>query len=194
MANFTAATAANTDEDLIARMADGDETALAELHARYHCAAYAIALRALADRDLAEDAVQETFLDLWRAGARWDPARAKLSTWICVLAHRRAVDIARREARRETAPEEAGSWAADAYTTEDLVVIREDRRDVQSALERLSATQRNVIELAYYGGLTQVEIARTLEIPLGTVKSRVFEALRSLKDLLPASQAKPTFQ
>jgi RNA polymerase sigma-70 factor (ECF subfamily) len=191
MANLTAT---RTDEDLIAGMADGDETALAELHARYHRAAYAIALRALGDRNLAEDAVQETFVDLWRAGAKWDSARAKLSTWICVLAHRRAVDIARREARRETAPEETVSWAGDAYTTEELVVLREDRRDVQSALERLSATQRTVIELSYYGGLTQVEIARRLEIPLGTVKSRVFEALRSLKQLLPAPQAQPTVE
>ncbi|MEP6976720.1 MAG: sigma-70 family RNA polymerase sigma factor [Thermoleophilia bacterium] len=194
MANFTTATNATSDEDLIARMADGDETAVAELHARYHRAAYAMALRALADRSLAEDAVQETFLDLWRGGAKWDPARAKLSTWICVLAHRRAVDIARREVRRETAPEQAESWAADAYTTEELVVLREDRRDVQSALEQLTATQRRVVELAYYGGLTQVEIARTLEIPLGTAKSRVFEALRSLRELLPAQQSAPALE
>ncbi|MDQ5820101.1 MAG: sigma-70 family RNA polymerase sigma factor [Actinomycetota bacterium] len=179
-------TKAITDEELIGRMAAGEEAALAELHARHHRTAYAIALRALADRALAEDAVQEAFLDLWRGSARWDPARAKLSTWICVLAHRRAVDIARREARRETAPEQAETWAADAYTTEELVVLREDRRDVQSALEQLTATQRNVIELAYYGGLSQVQIARTLEIPLGTVKSRVFEALSSLRELLPA--------
>ncbi|MDX6488716.1 MAG: hypothetical protein QOK13_1331 [Gaiellaceae bacterium] len=191
MAIFTAAT---TDEELIARMAAGDEPALAEVHARYHRAAFGIALRALADRALAEDAVQEAFLDLWRGGARWNPARAKLSTWICVLAHRRAVDIARREARRETAPEEAGSWAVDSYTTEELVVLREDRRDVQSALEQLTATQRTVIELAYYGGLTQVEIAGRLEIPLGTVKSRVFDALRTLGDLLPAQRAQPAFE
>ena len=191
MAIFTAAT---TDEELIARMAAGDERALAELHARYHRAAFGIALRGLADRARAEDAVQEAFLDLWRGGAKWDPARAKLSTWICVLAHRRAVDIARREARRETAPEEAASWAVDSYTTEELVVLREDRRDVQSALEQLTATQRTVIELTYYGGLTQVEIARRLEIPLGTVKSRVFEALRSLRDLLPAMRAQPAVE
>jgi RNA polymerase sigma-70 factor (ECF subfamily) len=191
MANFTAAT---TDEELIARMAAGDEPALAELHKRHHRTAYAIAVRALADRALAEDAVQEAFVDLWRGSAKWDPARAKLSTWICVLAHRRAVDIARREARRETAPEEAGSWVADAYTTEELVVLREDRRDLQDALRQLTATQRNVIELAYYGGLTQVEIARKLEIPLGTVKSRVFEALRSLRDLLPTLQFQPAIE
>jgi len=175
-------------------MAAGDEPALAELHKRHHRTAYAIAVRALADRALAEDAVQEAFVDLWRGSAKWDPARAKLSTWICVLAHRRAVDIARREARRETAPEEAGSWVADAYTTEELVVLREDRRDLQDALRQLTATQRNVIELAYYGGLTQVEIARKLEIPLGTVKSRVFEALRSLRDLLPTLQFQPAIE
>lgn len=191
MAIFTAAT---TDEELIARMAAGEEPALAELHARHHRAAFGIALRALADRSRAEDAVQEAFFDLWRGGAKWDPARAKLSTWICVLAHRRAVDIARREARRETAPEEAGSWAADSYTTEELVVLREDRRDVQSALDQLTATQRTVIELAYYGGLTQVQIARRLGIPLGTVKSRVFDALSSLRDLLPALQAQPAIE
>lgn len=191
MATYTAAT---TDRELIARMAAGEEPALAELHARHHRAAYAIALRALADRALAEDAVQEAFLDLWRGGARWDPARAKLSTWICVLAHRRAVDIARREARRETAPEQAESWAADAYTTEELVLLREDRRDVQGALEQLTASQRTVIELGYYGGLTQAQIAQKLEVPLGTVKSRAYEALRSLRDLLRAPRFQPAVE
>jgi RNA polymerase sigma factor (sigma-70 family) len=191
MPDFTTAT---TDEKLIERMAAGEDSALAELHARHHRTAYAIALRALADRALAEDAVQEAFLDLWRGSARWDPARAKLSTWICVLAHRRAVDIARREARRDTAPEQAETWAADAYTTEELVVLREDRRDVQSALEQLTTTQRNVIELAYYGGLSQVQIAHRLDLPLGTVKSRVSQALRTLRKLLPAPQLQATTQ
>jgi RNA polymerase sigma-70 factor (ECF subfamily) len=184
----------STDEELVGRLAAGDDRALASLHARHHRVAYAVALRALRDRTLAEDAVQEAFLDLWRGSAKWDPSRAKLSTWICVLAHRRAIDIARREARRETAPEQAESWAADAYTTEELAVLREDRRDVQSAVERLTASQRTVVELAYYGGLTQAQIAQRLEIPLGTVKSRASEALRSLRGLLFVSQGQSAIE
>lgn len=180
-----------SDADLIRRLSDGDPVPLAELHRRHHSLAMGIAFRVLRDRTLAEDAVQEAFVDLWKGASRFDPARAKVPTWICVLAHRRAVDIARREARRETAPELAESWGADAYTTEELVVLREDRRDVQSAVAQLTASQRTVIELAYYGGLTQIEIARRLEIPLGTVKSRAFEALRSLRDVLPALQVQP---
>lgn len=175
----------DSDEDLIHRLREGDGAALRDLHRRHYNPAFSVAFRALRDRALAEDAVQEAFLDLWRGAAKFDPTRAKLATWVCVLAHRRAVDIARREARRRTLLEPVEVPATDSYTTEELVVLREERSAVQCAVARLSPRQRDVIELAYYAGLTQAEIAARLEIPLGTVKSRVFDALRALKDRLP---------
>jgi RNA polymerase sigma-70 factor (ECF subfamily) len=176
-----------TDEELIRHVANGDDSALAELHRRHHAAAAAIAFRALRNRSLAEDAVQEAFLQLWKGAAAFDPARSKLGTWICVLAHRRAVDIARREARRELTPEQQlESLPPDSYTTEELVLLTEDRRDVQASLARISPPQRRVLELSYFGGMTQLEIATALGVPLGTVKSRAFDGLRAMKRLVSA--------
>ena len=172
------------DAELLRRMAAGDQTALTEAHRRHHRVAHAIARRALGDPALSEDAVQEAFLDLWRGAEKFDPARAKLSTWIAVLAHRRAVDIARREARRQTEAYEEHLAPADTYTTEERVVLREDQRSVRAALRDLPERERTVIELAYYGGLTQSQIAATLKIPLGTAKSRMFKALAMLNELL----------
>lgn len=180
-----------SDAELIRRVADGDDSALAELHRRHHAAAIAIAFRALRNRSLAEDAVQEAFLQLWKSAALFDPARSKLGTWICVLAHRRAVDIARREARRVlTADQQIEAAPPDSYTTEELVVLAEDRRDIQASLARISAPQRRVLELSYFGGMTQREIATALGVPLGTVKSRAFDGLRAMRELVsPPLQA-----
>ena len=101
-----------------------------------------------------------------------------------MLAHRRAVDIARREARRRPQTLAEEHEAADSYTTEELVVLREDQRAVQQALQQLPPRKRQLIELAYYAGLAQIQIAERLGIPLGTVKSRMWDALRELDSVL----------
>jgi RNA polymerase sigma factor (sigma-70 family) len=175
-----------SDLELLRRMAAGDAAALTEVHRRYHRVAYATAARALHDPGLSQDATQEAFLDLWRGAAKFDPARAKLSTWVVVLAHRRAVDIARREARRQIDAYDDSLSPADAYTTEERVIIREDQRIVRAALRNLHARERTIVELAYYGGLTHTQIAHQLDIPLGTAKSRMFKALATLHELLAA--------
>jgi RNA polymerase sigma factor (sigma-70 family) len=175
-----------SDEALVAIVARGDESALAELYDRFGRAAYGLALRVVRDPALAEDAVQEAFLTVWQSAARFVAERAKASTWIMILVHRRAVDVVRREHPRRTEPleiaPEAGSGA-----TEDEAWLRLMRTRVQEALRRLPDQQRETLELAYYGGFTQVELADRLGEPLGTIKSRMFSGLARLRDLLAES-------
>jgi RNA polymerase sigma-70 factor (ECF subfamily) len=172
-----------SDEALVALVARSDEPALAELYDRVGGIAYGLAYRVLRDEALAEDAVQEAFLGLWRSAGSFVPERAKASTWILTLVHRRAVDLVRREQRRrseplETAPEpQVGS-------SEEAAWLRLERERVQQALARLPDQQREAIELAYYGGYSQSELAERLGQPLGTIKSRMFAGLSRLRELL----------
>jgi RNA polymerase sigma factor (sigma-70 family) len=172
-----------TDEELLAVVARGDETALAALYDRYGRVAYGLALRVLRVEALAEDAVQEAFLAIWRTASRFVPERGKASTWILTLVHRRAVDLVRREERRradtlEHAPEPSGG------AVDEEAWLRLQRERVQDALRQLPDQQREAIELAYYGGFTQSELAERLGQPLGTIKSRMFMGLARLRELL----------
>ena len=173
-----------SDEALVALAARSEQSALAELYDRFGRPAYGLALRILRDEALAEDAVQEAFLALWRTAARFVPERGKASTWILTLVHRRAVDLVRREERRradalEQAPEQESRDAVD-----EEAWLRLQRERVQDALRKLPDQQREAIELAYYGGFTQSELAERLGQPLGTIKSRMFMGLARLRELL----------
>ena len=172
-----------SDESLLEAVARGDETALATLYDRYGRVAYGLAFRVLRDRSLAEDAVQEAFLQVWRSAAQFRPERAKAGTWLLTFVHRRAVDLVRREERRRTEPAEAAPVPAGPGADEDAEV-RSKRAIVQDALRRLPHEQREAIELAYYGGYTQSELAERLGEPLGTIKSRMFAGLTRLRGLL----------
>jgi RNA polymerase sigma-70 factor (ECF subfamily) len=172
-----------TDQELLALVARSDDLALAELYDRYGGVAYGLALRVLRDDGLAQDAVQDAFLAVWRSASGFLPERAKASTWILTLVHRRAVDLVRREQRRRTEPLEPEQHPATESSDEEAAV-RFYRRAVQHALEQLPADQRQAIELAYYGGLSQSEVAERLGQPLGTIKSRTFAGLTRLRDLL----------
>jgi RNA polymerase sigma-70 factor (ECF subfamily) len=172
------------DAELVARVAGGDAEALAELYDRHGHTAYGLATRVLRDRALAEDAVQEAFLALWRTAASFDARRANVATWINVLVHRRAVDVVRRQERHRAEPlPETGFGGFDA-AADDTAERHETAARVQAELARLPRPQREVIELAFYGGLSQAEIAEHLGVPLGTVKSRTFSALARLRDVL----------
>jgi RNA polymerase sigma-70 factor (ECF subfamily) len=175
-----------SDEALVALVARGDESALAELYDRVGRVAYGLAFRVLRDERLAEDAVQEGFLALWRTAAAFRAERAKASTWILTLVHRRAVDLVRREERRRTDPigEEVAAHADETETTEEAAWLRFERERVQAALGELPDVQREAIELAYYGGFSQSELAERLGVPLGTIKSRMFAGLARLRELL----------
>ena len=173
-----------SDEALVALVARSDESALAELYDRVGGTAYGLAYRVLRDEALAEDAVQEAFLGLWRSAGSFIPERAKASTWILTLVHRRAVDLVRREDIRRGEPLERAPEPAALTTAEDEASLGFRRRLVQEALTQLPAEQREALELGYYGGLTQSELAERLDQPLGTIKSRMFTGLSRLRDLL----------
>jgi len=188
-----------SDEALVALVARGDEAALGELYDRVGRVAYGLAYRVLRDERLAEDAVQEGFLALWRTAAAFRAERAKASTWILTLVHRRAVDLVRREERRRTEPlgDEVGADASQTEATEEAAWLRFERERVQAALRQLPDVQREAIELAYYGGFSQSELAERLGVPLGTIKSRMFAGLARLRELLdepePQGSWKPEF-
>ena len=179
--------ASRDDHDLIAACAEGDEQALGLLYDRFGKVAYRLALRIVRDPALAEDAVQEAFLAVWRQAASFDRSRGKASTWIFTLVHRRAVDLVRRQSRFSALPDQLEAVAPQTLVGEsvdDDVELREARRNVRAALATLSQAEREVLDLAYWGGLTQSEIAARLGIPTGTVKSRTFHALAHLREAL----------
>jgi RNA polymerase sigma-70 factor (ECF subfamily) len=172
-----------SDEAVVALAARGEDSALGELYDRFGRVAYGLALRVVRDPTLAEDAVQDAFVDVWRGASRFMPERAKASTWILTFVHRRAVDVVRREQRRRSEPAEAHPALATEAADEE-VWLRLQRERVQRALRQLPDQQREALELAYYGGFTQSELADRLGQPLGTIKSRMFSGLATLRDLL----------
>lgn len=176
-----------SDEAVVALVARSEEDALAELYDRYGAPAYSLARRVVRDPTLAEDVVQEAFLAVWHSAARFVPERATAATWVMTLVHRRAVDLVRREQRRraDSLPDDFDELRADGDgSASDGVWLRLERERVQDALGRLPAVQRELLELAYYGGFTQTELADRLERPLGTIKSQMFAALTHLRELI----------
>ena len=181
-----------SDEALVALVARGDDVVLGELYDRFGAPAYALARRIIRDDELAKDAVQDAFLAIWRSAARYRPERGKASTWVLTLVHRRAVDVVRRESHRRTeslldAPEPSGA------PTQELVWLRLERERVQDALRQLPDAQREALELAYYGGFTQSQLADRLGQPLGTIKSRMFAGLARLRELLDDEAERPSW-
>jgi RNA polymerase sigma-70 factor (ECF subfamily) len=172
------------DLELLARCALGDEASLAELHGRHVSLCRQRAWEVLRNNTLAEEAVQDAFLDLWNTAGTFDPERAAVRTWLCVLVHRRAVDVSRREARHQLAADDAPPLDDASYTAEELLILQIDRRQVRAALDRLSPVHQQAIELAYWGGLSQSQIAIECGVPVGTIKSRTFDALTRLAALL----------
>jgi RNA polymerase sigma factor (sigma-70 family) len=175
-----------SDEALVEAVARSDEAALGELYDRFGKVAYGLAYKILQDAALAEDAVQEAFLQIWRGAGAYRPQRAKASTWLLTFVHRRAVDLVRREERRRTVTLDPLPDASSSDAEEE-VLARSRSEIVQDALRQLPPEQREPIELAYYGGLTQSELAQRLDQPLGTIKSRMFTGLQRLRVLLVES-------
>jgi RNA polymerase sigma factor (sigma-70 family) len=177
------------DLDLHRRLAAGDVAAFDALYRRYAAVALGLAYRLTGDRGLAQDVVHDAFLALWRAPEAFDPTRGAFRTFFLSLVHHRAVDAIRREERLRARQERAANLEplevedpVESVADEDLVARR--RHEVRAALGTLPPEQRQVLEMAYFGGMTQVRIARELGVPLGTVKTRTFAALRKLRALL----------
>ena len=173
-----------SDEALLSLVAASDDDALSELYDRFGRVAYGLALRILRDETLAQDAVQEAFLGVWRTAAGFRADRAKATTWILTLVHRRAVDLVRREERRRAEPLDETHDVATTDSAEDAAWLGFERERVQKGLRELPHVQREAIELAYYGGFSQSELSERLGVPLGTIKSRMFAGLSRLSELL----------
>ncbi|HEX6299252.1 MAG TPA: sigma-70 family RNA polymerase sigma factor [Acidimicrobiia bacterium] len=168
----------NGDAALAALVADGDRAALEKVFDEYAGAVKSVAARVLRDEGLAEDVVQDTFIQFWNAPERFQAGRGSLRTFLVTIAHRRAVDMVRSEvarSRREQQPPEP-----DHFDLEEQVWSRSLSETVRNALDGLSPGERDAIALAYFNGLSYVEVARRLGEPEGTVKSRIRIGMRKL--------------
>ncbi len=177
-------TAKASDEALVALVGSGHEEALGALYERFGPLAYSLAVRIIRDRAFAEDVVQDGFLAIWNSARRYSTGQGSVRTWLLTIVHRRAVDVVRKQNRIRLA--EASVERRDEQTgeeTDEQAQLRADRRFVQTVLAQLKPEQREALELGYYGGLTQSQIARRLGQPLGTVKSRTLQGLARLRDL-----------
>ena len=164
------------DEEVMQLVQRGDPRAFELLYDRHGGAAYSLAYRIVGKQAAAEDVVQESLLSIWRSRRRYDPTRGSVRTWILGIVHNRAVDGLRRssvhERRRESLDVVEERFEARERTDVE-VARREEARSVRGALETLPTEQRQTIELAYFGGFTQTQIAELMDEPVGTVKGRM---------------------
>jgi RNA polymerase sigma-70 factor (ECF subfamily) len=175
------------DADLVAQLASGSEDALAELYNRYGGLAYAVALRVLGDPGRAEDAVQETFLKIWHHAASFDSGRGSLRTWLLASVRNRSIDYLRGRGAHERQELELQPATAAAGPRDDPwreVSLSLERNAVREAMGSLPVEQRQAIELAYFAGYSQREIADMTRVPLGTVKGRMRLGLEKLNSYL----------
>ncbi len=186
------------DGELMALVAGGDEAGLEALYDRYSRAVFSLLLRMLSDRQMAEDLAQEVFLRVWRQAGTYQPEKGRLGSWIFRIAHHAAVDEMRRRGARPRQmrddPEGAESLlrVADASPgPPELLAMGIQREGIIEALSQLSVGQREVIEMAYFGGLTQSEIAEREGMPLGTVKTRTRLGLQRMRACLEAQGIQP---
>jgi RNA polymerase sigma-70 factor (ECF subfamily) len=170
----------------MARVAAGDEPAFAELYDALAAAVYGVVVRVLRDPAQAEEVTQETFVELWQQADRFDPARGGVRALAVTMAHRRAVDRVRSEqSRRDRQRRHAGrSTEVVAEDPLETMIDAFDRAWARDTLAQLSGVQREALELAYFDGLTHVQIAARLGVALGTVKSRIRDGLIRLRDLM----------
>jgi RNA polymerase sigma-70 factor (ECF subfamily) len=164
-------------ESLLRRLTTGDHKALGEFYDLYAGLVNGLAIRILRDRAEAEDVVQEVFVQVWRQATRFDPHRGSPEAWLCTIARSRALDRLRRRTSRREEVSTAAPGAVALPRSDEALAVRK-------ALEALSPDQRRALELAYYEGLTQSEIAERLREPLGTIKTRIRTAMIRLREVL----------
>ncbi len=182
----TGSEGARADEAaLVAAVARGDRAAFAALYRRHSSVLLGVAIKIVGDRREAEDLLHDVFLEAWRAAGEYDPKRANVRTWLALRMRSRAIDVVRsaRVARN------AGDVGIDEVLDERM--HSPDHLRARRALQTLSSNERQVLELAYFGGQSCSEIAKKLAMPLGTVKSRLADGMKRLRRLLVAGSAAP---
>ena len=173
------------DEDLMVLVGRGDADAFEVIYGRHATSAYSLAYRMMGSRSTAEDVAQEAFLSAWRAGGAYDSTRGSVRTWLLGMVHNRAIDAMRRGRVRDfprVADERAAERVESGDRTDVEAARRHEARVIRTALETLPAEQSRVIELAYFGGFTQTEIAEMVAAPVGTVKGRMRLGLQKLRE------------
>lgn len=171
------------DLALLTRAASGDGTAVLALYDRHASALLALAMRVLGSRDEAEEVLQDSFVKIWQEAATYDASRAGFRAWACTIVRNRALDLLRR--RGTAARTAAVSESPEAVAGPDAAAAEsETSKRIRAALAGLPDVQRTALELAYYDGLTHVEIATKTNAPLGTVKTRILDGMRKLKAAL----------
>ncbi len=171
---------------LLRRVAQRDRDAFAAFYDATRSRVYGMVLRVLRDRGYSEETTQDVYLQVWRTAESYDPASGTALAWLLTLAHRRAVDRVRAEqaATRRDSRYGVAAVERDADQVTDAVISREERRRVTACLDGLTDVQRECIELAYYQGMTYVQVSEQLSANLATVKSRMRDALRGLRNCL----------
>jgi RNA polymerase sigma-70 factor, ECF subfamily len=173
----------DADRAVLEAIAGGDHRAIELLYEKYKTMAYGLAFRITGDAGLADDVVQEAFVGAWRNAGRYATERGSVKTWLLAIVHHRAIDAIRRRRSTSELPEHEEAPPA-SLTQPDVwaeVAGRLDREAIQVALQTLSAVQREALELGYFSGLTQQEIALRTNAPLGTVKSRMRLGLQQMR-------------
>jgi RNA polymerase sigma-70 factor, ECF subfamily len=179
------------DRAILDRLAAGDQAALGALYDRHARGVFSLACRIVSDRSEAEDVVQEVFAQAWRQAVRYDPSRATVTGWLLMMTRARAIDRVRaRGARPIAADVEIPNLPDLGPGQESAAITSESVQRLRDALRELPAAQRTALELAYYEGLTQADIAERLREPLGTVKTRMRSALQKLRAALQSGVAR----
>jgi len=183
-----------TDAELLKRIRTHDEAALSDLYDRYSGVAFALAYRMLQDRGQAEDIVQEAFLSVWRRSSTFDVNRGNARSWLLSIVHNASIDRRRGRYRHQQSEVDIDdfAWRLAGDDVWDDVSRTLDQEQVRSALQRIPVEQRQALELAYFGGLTQMEIAEHTGEPLGTIKSRARLGLRRLEKILRVDPDEPS--
>ncbi len=175
---------------LLARCADRDRTAFAALYDRTAARVFALVLRVLRDHAQAEEVTQEVYLEIWQSASRYEPNRGAALPWMITMAHRRAIDRVRASQAGRDRDMRIGvrDWSPDVDVVAEHVEIAIESERVAAALQRLTRLQREAITLAYFGGYSQSEVAGHLQVPIGTVKTRLRDGLIRLRDELGVTQ------
>ncbi len=173
-----------TDDELMMRIARADEQAFGALYDRLAPVLFGVVVSVVRDRAVAEEITQEVFVEIWKLATRFDPQKGSVRTWTSTLAHRRAVDQVRSDQSRRTREERDHQRSPNQLIDDVATTVQTsfEHAEVRDALEALTTKQREAVTLAYFGGHTYHEVAALLEVPEGTVKTRIRDALIKLRD------------